>query len=207
MDHDIEPLVEQAKAGDERALVQLFDQHRDRLMRMVNLRMDRRIQARVSESDVLQEAYVDLAQQLPNYAKDPKLPFFLWLRRITGQRLAKIHRRHLGQAMRDAGREVALDRNWMPDASSALVAFGLIDQFTSAAAKAVRVEILEKIQEALETMPEQDREVISLRHSEQLSNEEIAIVLDVTNKAASMRYTRAILRLKEMLEKIPGILD
>ena len=103
-------------AADEEALAELFQQHRTRLKRMVRLRMDRRLQGRVDASDVLQEAYIDLAQRLPEYCVDAKIPFFLWLRLVTGQRLMQVHRRHLGTAMRDANREVSLYRKALPQA-------------------------------------------------------------------------------------------
>ena len=128
---EIDRLVENARNGDEAALSELFELYRDRLHRMIQLRMDRRIQTRVDVSDVLQEAYVDLASQLANYAKDPKLPFFLWLRRLTGQRLAKTHRFHLGQQRRDLARETRIDQARPSDASSVIMASQLIGQFTS----------------------------------------------------------------------------
>lgn len=207
MDENLDLLIEMVNSGDESALVELFERHRERLQRMVNLRMDRRIQARVAVSDILQEAYVDLARQLPNYVRDPKLPFFLWMRRITGQRLAKIHRMHLGQQKRIVTRDVPLERCGVPESSSLFMAAELVDQFTSAAGQAIREELILKVQEVLEAMPAGDQEIISLRHVEQLSNSEVAHVLEISPKAASMRYTRAILRLKDALEKIPGMLD
>ena len=204
---EVDNLIAQARAGNQHALAQLFEQHQGRLARMVDLRMDRRVQARVAVSDVLQEAYVDLAQQLPNYAKDPKLPFFLWLRRITGQRLAKIHRQHLGQAKRNVSKEVPLDQRAVPGANSGIVARELVGRFTSAAGHAIREETRAKVQEVLEHMPANDREMIALRNVERLSNEEIASLLGLSGKAASMRYTRALLRLKDVLTEIPGMLD
>ena len=206
MDNNTQSLIDRARSGDEAALTELFVQHRERLKRMVNVRMDRRIQARVAESDVLQEAFVDLANQLPNYAKSPELPFFLWLRRLTGQRLAKIHRFHLGQQKRAAEREIRINHS-IPDASSIVVAAELADKMTSAAGRAIRKETQKKVQEVIETMSPSDREIISLRNVEQLSNEEVSLVLGISNKTASKRYTRAILRVKSALEGIPGILD
>ncbi|MEM8672029.1 MAG: sigma-70 family RNA polymerase sigma factor [Planctomycetota bacterium] len=206
MDESIEALIEKARDGDGSALAELFDQYRGRLRRMVQLRMDRRVQSRVAESDVLQEAFVDLANQLPNYVKSPKLPFFLWLRLLTGQRLAKIHRMHLQQKKRSIVREVRFS-DQIPEASSVLIAAEIAGQFTSAAGHAIREETRLKVQQVLERMSEHDREIISLRSVEQLSNEEIALELGISNKAASMRYIRAIIRLKELLEEVPGILD
>ena len=204
---DIDQLVDLAKEGDESALSQLFEQYRDRLRRMILLRMDRRIQTRVDASDVLQEAYVDLASQLANYAKDPQLPFFLWLRRLTGQRLAKTHRFHLGQQKRDLARETRLEHATSVDASSVFMASQLIGQFTSVAGRALRREMQQKLQDVLDTMPETDREIIALRHVEQMSHAEIATLLEISENAATKRYIRSIRRLRSELAKIPGMLD
>ena len=194
-----DPIVKQALDGDRIALAELFDKHRDRLRRMIDLRMDRRMQPRVSTSDVLQEAYVELAKQLANYARNPQLPFYLWVRRITGQRLAKLHRQHLGTEKRDAKLEVRLHRGAMPGATSFALASKLIGGFTSVTEKAIRTERQLQLQEALNTMEEADREVLAMRHFEQLSNSEIATELGISYAAVGMRYMRALRRLKEIL--------
>src|SRR5215831_7773168 len=107
-------LLLRAAAGDTVALAALFARHRERLRRMVRLRLDRRLQGRIDPSDVLQEAYLDLAKRAPDYFAKPDIPFFLWLRLLTGQRLLEIHRRHLGTQLRDAGQEVSLHRGALP---------------------------------------------------------------------------------------------
>ncbi len=201
---EYDPLIQRALAGEEAALVELFDEHRPRLRRMVDLRMDHRLHARVDASDVLQEAYIDLAQRLPEYAKQQKYPFFLWLRLVTGQRLAQVHRKHLGAAMRNVDLEVSLYRKAMPQVSTFFLASRLIGQFTSVSQKAMRAEMQVKLQEVLNTMDPNDREVLALRHFEQLSNEETAQVLEITDSAASTRHMRALMRLREALERIPG---
>ena len=201
---EYDPLIQRALAGEEAVLAELFDMHRPRLERMVNLRMDHRLHARLDASDVLQEAYIDLAQRLPVYAKQKKLPFFLWLRVVTGQRLAQVHRKHLGAAMRNADLEVSLYRQAMPQASTFFLASRLIGKFTSVSQKAMRAEMQVKLQEVLNTMDPNDREVLALRHFEQLSNEEVAQVLEITKSTASKRYIRALRRLKETLEQIHG---
>src|SRR5262245_5288586 len=101
-------LVERARAGDREALGALFARHRDRLRRMVEARLDPRLQARLDASDVVQDAYVEVVERLGEYLRDPKLPVFLWLRLVVGERLQKLHRHHLGTQMRDAGREISL---------------------------------------------------------------------------------------------------
>src|SRR5919201_718686 len=90
--NELTRLVQRAAGGDERAVQELFARHRDRLKRMVHLRLSRRVQGRVDDSDVLQETFLDVARRLPEYAADPKLPFYLWLRHIAGMKLAEIHR-------------------------------------------------------------------------------------------------------------------
>src|SRR5438874_3855566 len=117
-DDSNEALLRRAIHGEEAALATLFGRYRKRLRQMVHLRLDQRLQGRVDPSDVLQEAYLDVAAQLPHYAKKPGMPFFLWLRLVTGQRLMRVHRQHLGAALRDAGREVSLYRGALPEASS-----------------------------------------------------------------------------------------
>jgi RNA polymerase sigma-70 factor (ECF subfamily) len=115
---DIDDLLRRAGGGDTEALALLFDRYRERLRQMVRLRLDRRLYGRLDPSDVLQEAYLDLARRFPEYAAKPALPFFLWLRWLTGQRLIDLHRQHLGTKMRDAGQEVSLYRGALPQASS-----------------------------------------------------------------------------------------
>src|SRR5438445_13433338 len=99
---EVSDLVQRAAGGDEDALRDLFSRYRDRLKRMVHLRLSRRLQGRVDGSDVVQESFLDIARNLPESVKDPKLPFFLWLRHLTGLKLAEVHRRHLAPQLRDA---------------------------------------------------------------------------------------------------------
>jgi RNA polymerase sigma-70 factor (ECF subfamily) len=143
MDHDpddSEELLSRAAAGDAAALGTLWERHRARLRQMVRLRLDRRLQGRVDPSDVLQDAYLDAAARLPDYARDRPMPTDLWRRLVTDQRLAQVHRQHLGAALRDAGREVSLYRGALPQASSAPLAAQLLGRFTTASQAAVRAE-------------------------------------------------------------------
>jgi RNA polymerase sigma-70 factor (ECF subfamily) len=171
---------------------------------MVRLRLDRRLQGRVDPSDVLQEAYLDLAQRLPDYARDQPVPPFLWLRLVTGQRLLQVHRHHLGTAMRDAGREVSLYRGALPQASSASLAAQLLGRLTTASQAAARAERQLQLQAVLNGMDPMDREILALRHFEELSNGEAAEVLGLSKSAASARYVRALGRLRDLLEHVPG---
>jgi RNA polymerase sigma-70 factor (ECF subfamily) len=200
-------LVSKAAEGDQVALAELFGRYRKRLRQMVRLRLDRRLQGRVDPSDVLQDAYVDVAEQLGHYLKKPDMPFFLWLRLVTGQRLLRVHRQHLGAAMRDAGREVSLHRGALPQASSVSLAAQLLGRFTTASAAITRAELQLQLQAALNGMDALDREIIALRHFEELSNAEAAQLLELDPSAASKRYVRALKRLQSILQSIPGLLD
>jgi RNA polymerase sigma-70 factor (ECF subfamily) len=200
-----EELLRRMQAGDPQAPVDLFARCRDRLRAMVRLRLDRRLQGRIDPSDVLQEAYFDVAGRAAEYAANPAMPPYLWLRFLTGQRLLQIHRQHLGTKMRNAGQEVSLYRGALPQASSVSLANQLLGRLTSPTQAAIRAEMQIRLQEALNTMDALDREVLTLRHFEELSNKETAQVLGIDKSAASNRYIRALKRLKEILAAIPGL--
>jgi RNA polymerase sigma-70 factor (ECF subfamily) len=204
---DSEDLLRRAAAGDEAALAALWERHRARLRQMVRLRLDRRLQGRVDPSDVLQDAYLDLAARLLDYARDRPMPTYLWLRLVTGQRLAQVHRQHLGAAMRDAGREVSLYRGALPQASSASLAAQLLGRFTTASQAAIRAERQLQLQEILNGLDPMDREILALRHFEQLSNGEAAQVLGLSKTTANNRYIRALGRLRDLLEHVPGFFE
>jgi len=197
-------LLRRAKSGDEAALGTLFAHYRERLRRMVRLRLDRRVYGRLDPSDILQDAYLDVARRFPEYAAAPTVSFYLWLRALTGQRLIDLHRQHLGAQMRDAGREVSLYRGALPQASSASLAQQLLAGLTSPTQAAIRAEMQIQLQEALNSMDPIDREVVVLRHFEELNNAETAQVLGLETSAASKRYIRAIRRLKAVLDRVPG---
>jgi RNA polymerase sigma-70 factor (ECF subfamily) len=192
-------LIREASAGNQQAAQELFTRYEGRLKRMVRLRLDPRVQGRVDPSDILQEAYLETCQKLSDYVREPKIPFFLWLRLITGQKLALAHRHHLGVQARDAGREISLYRDAMPGASSAALAARLLGRLTSPSQAAAKAELKVRIQEALNSMDAIDREVLALRHFEQLSNCETAQVLGIRESAASNRYIRALDRLRGLL--------
>jgi len=204
---DDDDLLLRLEGGDERALTELFARHRERLRRMIRLRLDRRLQGRIDSSDVLQDAYLEVARRAGEYLADRNMPPFLWLRFLTGQTLQALHRHHLKVHMRDAGQEVSLRHRGTPQANSASLAGMLLGRFTSPTRAARRAEMQLKLQEALNAMEPLDREVLALRHFEELSNGEVARVLGLSKTAASNRYMRALGRLKEMLQGIPGFLD
>jgi RNA polymerase sigma-70 factor, ECF subfamily len=192
-------LIERARAGDRQAVNEIFTRFRGRLLRMVQMRLDWRLQARFDASDVIQDAFVLVATRLDDYVRDPKLPLFLWLRLVVGERLTQLHRHHLGTRMRDASREVSLYRGAMPVASSAALAAQLLGKHTSPTQAAVRAERMLRLQDALNALDPIDREILSLRHFEELSRSETAVVLGIEEGAAAKRYVRALKRLKDVL--------
>jgi len=195
-------LVERVQGGDSAAAGEAFVRHSVRLRRMVEARLDRRVRGRVDVSDVLQDGFVDALAKLPTYLADPKIPLFLWLRLVVGERLARVHRDHLGAQVRDAGREVSLYRGPMPAASSAALAAHLLGKETSPTQAAVRAERLLRLQEALNALDPLDREILSLRHFEELTHAETARALDIQEAAAAKRYIRALKRLKDVLNAL-----
>lgn len=203
----LEQLMDRVRNNDAEAVAEVFARYRDRLKRMVRLRLDRRLQGRVDPSDVLQEAWIDVNARAAEYANNPEMPFFLWMRMITGQRLLEIHRRHLQTRMRDAGQEVSIYGGALPHANSMSLAAQLLGRLTTASAAAMRAEMQVRLQEVLNAMDPIDREILALRHFEELSNGEVATVLELSKAAASNRYIRALKRLKDDLSQIPGFFD
>jgi RNA polymerase sigma-70 factor, ECF subfamily len=206
-DSEMTGLIEQAVLGDQGALSKLLGRHRERLRRMVALRLDRRLQGRVDPSDIIQEACLDAARRLSEYHQKPTMPFFLWLRWLAGQRLVDEHRKHLGAAARDAGREISLYRGALPETSSAALAAHLLGRLTTPSQAAIRAERKIRLQDALNSLDPIDREALVLRHFEELSNGEAAAVLGLDKSAASKRYARALIRIKDVLASLPGGFD
>lgn len=202
--NEADPLLRQAAGGDPQSWGDLLERSRDRLRRMVALRLDRRLQGRIDPSDVIQEAYLEASVRRAEYLQNPAMPFFLWLRFLTGQKLLALHRHHLGTQSRDAGREVALYRGTLPETSSAALAAQLLGHDTRPSEAAVRAEMKVRLQEALNSMDPLDREVLALRNFEQLTTAEAAQVLAITPAAAGQRYLRALKRLKDILTVLPG---
>jgi len=194
-----------APSGDRAAWGAMLAPHHDRLRRMVALRLDRRLQGRIDPSDVIQEAYVEAVRRLPEYVREQSpMPLFLWLRFLTAQTLQAMHRRHLGAQARDAGREISISGGRLPPATSAALAAQLLGRDTRASEAAIRAERKLRLESALNSMDQIDREVLALRHFEQLSNAECARLLGLSESAATKRYIRALRRLKEILTSLPG---
>jgi RNA polymerase sigma-70 factor (ECF subfamily) len=190
-------LLDRLRAGDAQALGELFVLHQERLWRMVCVRLDQRLARRLAPDDVLQEAFVDVARRIGEYLADPAVPFYVWLRFLTLQRMHLIQRAHLGAQIRDAALEAA-------PASAESMAGQLISRMTSPSQAAIRHELQARLRAALDEMEALDREVLALRHFEELSNNEVAQVLGITKEAASKRHVRALRRLKEIFAAQPG---
>jgi RNA polymerase sigma-70 factor (ECF subfamily) len=195
-----EDQLRQAARGDSGSWEALVAESRPRLRRMVAFRLDQRLQGRVDPSDVLQDTYIEAWQDLGAYMRVPSMPFFLWLRGIAGNKLRELHRHHLGTQMRDPRREVSINDAAFAETTTTALAACLMGDLTRASEQAVRVELNLRLQDALGSMDPLDREVLALRHFEQLSPGETAVVLGIKEKAAGMRYVRALRRLKEILE-------
>ncbi len=197
-------LVARVADGDKEAFAELLERYRPRLRRMVALRLDPRLQGRVDASDVIQEGFLDAFRRLEEFAADPSVPFYIWLRFLVGQRVQEQHRRHLGTPGRDVGREVSIYQGAMPGASTGALAARLLGQLTSPSQAAVWAERKLRLQEALNRMDPLDREILVLRHYEQMTNGDAAAALGLDKSASSKRYTRALVRLKEILAGLPG---
>ncbi len=207
MDEDLNEtadLLERARRGDSQALNMIFARYRDRLLRMVEMRLDMRLRARVDASDVIQDAYLEVVRRLDRYLQQPNMPLFLWLRFLVSERLMILHRHHLGTKMRDARRQISLYRKALPEVSTTALASCLLGKYTSPTDAAVRAERAIRLQEALNTIDPLDREVLALRHFEQLTRAETAQVLGIEEPAAAKRYVRALKRLRDILADMPG---
>lgn len=195
-------LLNRAKTGDESAIGDLLDLHRERLLKMIQTRLNPRIRKRVDASDVMQESYLEAVKRLPEYLNGPQAPFFLWLRQITGYKIIDVHRRHLATQGRNADLEVGhVDRGW-PKATSVCLATQVIDHLTTPSQILVKQETRAALQEAINGMNPNDREILALRHFEELTNEEAASEMGITPAAASKRFVRALQRLHGILVEL-----
>ena len=192
-------LLAGAKGGDADAVDRLMDRHRDSLRRMVQLRLDQRIQQRIDVSDIVQDVLVEANRRLQDYLANPAMPYHLWLRQIAQDRIIDAHRRHRASAKRSVDREQAMNVPAGMDRSSMELAAQIVDPELTPAAAATQHEMAKLVEAAIAKLPDQDCEIIIMRHYEQLSNQEIAQALGLTEPAASMRYLRAIRRLKELM--------
>jgi len=200
-------LVNRIVRGDREALAELFLIYRPRLWRMVNFRLHPRLQGRVDADDVLQDAWLMAVDRIDYFLRDASHSSFIWFRMIVQQALVAVHRRHLGAEKRNAARDVPVHGGWDADSTSSSLAFHLSGSFTSPSSAMNRAELARQLDTILQGMNEIDREVLALRHFEELTNSETARVLNMSEQATSGRYLRALGRLKEILKIIPGFLD
>lgn len=194
-------VLNKLKTGGDEAVAELFSEFQPRLERMVEFRLDRRLRGRVDSLDIIQEAYIEIARRISDYTSNPTVAFYVWVRQITWQTLVSVHRRHLGQK-RHPSMEVRLNQK-SPNETTFSIAEALIGQLTSPSGAARRQEDYDQLRDALSKMDDTDREVLALRHFEQLGNNEVADVLGIGRTAASNRYVRAIKRLGDVLATLP----
>jgi RNA polymerase sigma-70 factor (ECF subfamily) len=186
------------------AVDRLWERHRPALRRMIDLRLDRALGRRVDASDVVQEVLLKASRRLPEYLRNPVLPFHLWLRQIARDHIVDQHRRHRLAERRSIDRERSLDAAAFLDRSSLDLAAQLRDPNLTPAAAAVRAELERRFHAALGQLDDDDREIILLRHFEQLSNSEVARLLAISEPAAGMRHLRALRRLRTVLGETPS---
>ena len=193
-------LLAAARDGDRDAVEGLMDRHRDALRKLVHHRMDRAIGRRVDASDVVQDVLLEASNRLANYLDQPTLPFHLWLRQLARDRLIDMHRRHRKAQRRSVDRERPLAARAHSDQSSLDLVARLADAELTPAAASIRRELQLRFREAIEDLVEDDREILLMRHFEQLTNSEAAEALGLSPAAAGMRHLRALRRLKGQLE-------
>jgi len=195
----IDDLSQRLSRGDRDALAELFTAYRDRLWQMLHFRMPAQLAGRLGIDDLLQESYLAAERRIDAFEHTGEHGPFVWLRLITLQTLTDQCRRHLAALRRDAGRELSIHtRITMPGATTASMASLLVGQWTSPSGVVMRAEAIQQLEDAIDRMEPIDREVLALRHFEMLSNTETAAVLGITPKAASIRYVRAVRRLKDI---------
>ena len=194
-----EELLGDAREGNAEAVNKLIDRHRNAILRLVRMRLDRRIQPRVGVSDVVQDVFIEANRRLQKYLQDPIMPFHLWLRQIAKDRIIDAHRRHRVSKKRSVDREQPAHLPGDMDHSSMALANQLVDGEVTPMAAATQRELAARVEQTIGELPEQDRDILLMRHYEFLSNQEVAEALGLSQPAASMRYLRAIRRMRELL--------
>lgn len=203
-EHEVtQNLVHAVAAGNEHAVNDLMNRHRDALRRMVHFRLDRKIAGRIDASDVVQDVLLEANRRLKEYVADPSMPFHLWIRQLAKDRMIDLHRRHHA-LKRSVDKEQPLNAGKFGDRSSLDLAAQLSDQELTPAAAVIRKELEERFLAALDQLDESEREIIVMRHVEHLGNGEVAEALQLSPAAAGMRYLRAIRRLKAVLTDPPS---
>jgi RNA polymerase sigma-70 factor (ECF subfamily) len=205
---ETEKWLTSAKVGDASAINHLLEQHRRPVRRLVEMRLDRKVQRRVDVSDVVQEVMVEASKRLQKYLENPEMAFHLWLRQIAWDHIIDTYRRHRVSAKRNMDREQPMVAAGGTDQSTLELAVQLCDPGVTPAAAATQREIAKRVEASVQLLPDQDREIITMRHYEHLTNLEISEALGLNPPAASMRYLRAIRRLRQVLDdKYEGMGD
>jgi RNA polymerase sigma-70 factor (ECF subfamily) len=197
---DTRDLLDRTARGDAAARHDLLGRHRDRLRRMVAVRLDPRLAPRVDPSDIVQEALADAAGRLDDYLREPPLPFYPWLRQFAWERLVKAHRRHIHSRRRSVAREEPMP---LPDESVQQLARRLLAGDTSPSRRLIRDERRAELRAALSELDPRDREILVLRQLEQMETAEVAAVLGLSEGAVRTRQYRALLKLRALLEDRP----
>ncbi len=192
---------------DNSGLADLFTRHRPRLWRMVSFRMHPKLRGRIDPDDVLQDAWVRAIDRVEHLLATSANSTYVWFRLLVCQTLADLHRRHFGAAKRSTGREFSIHGRWSPAETSSSLQCYLQADVASPSSTMGRAERAQQVDAVLQGMDPVDREVVVLRHFEQLSNTEVATVLEMSEQAASARYVRALLKLKRVLELMPDFFD
>lgn len=207
-DSYLDELVNRVVHGDREALALVFEHYRDRLRKIVTFRLDPRVASRVDVEDVLQDSYLNAEQRLQFVWREASTGgLFVWLRLIVQQTITDLHRKHLAAQSRDATRDRPLERLAPNPSSASSMASWLLGHLTSPSQAALRKEVSQQLESALNTLSDLDREILILRHVEELSNVEAAAILGLSEQGASARYVRALTRLQQILTRIPGLND
>ena len=196
-------LLDDARGGGPAAVDRLLGEFREPLRKVIGLRIDPALNRRVDASDIVQDVLLEANQRLVEYLKSPVMPFHLWLRHLAKDRIIDTHRRHRQAQRRSIDREQPLQRPAWADASSVQLVAQLVDGERTPASAAIQQELQSRLNDAVAQMNDDDREIILMRHHEQLSNQDVAASLNLTEAAASMRYLRALRKLRAVLVPSP----
>lgn len=198
-------LLADAQRGKSEAVNQLLERHRTALRKLVQLRLDRKVARRVDASDVVQDVLLEANQRLQEYMANPCMPFHLWLRHLAKDRMIDMHRRHRGAQRRSLDRERSLAAPQFGDQSSFDLASQLAASELTPAAASIRKELEQRFLTAMDELDEDDRDILLMRHFEQLGNSETAEALGLSAAAAGMRHLRALRKLRAILGERPSL--
>jgi RNA polymerase sigma-70 factor (subfamily 1) len=195
-----------SSVADLAALGKLWEQHRDRLLAMVERRIDPHLRQRVGPDAILQDAFLDASRRWPAYQAGSPMHPFAWLYQITYDRLIETHRRHAAP-----GRDARREQRW-PDDCSAVLGGQLIDAGTGPLTAAQRAELAEHVHRVLHLLPDADRDLLTMRYFDQLSTREICDVLNarqpgttpLTENVVNVRLFRALKKLQKLWHQLFG---